>query len=399
MHHKAVDVLIIGGGVIGLSTALKIKERHAHKKILILEKELGVGLHASGRNSGVLHAGFYYSKDSLKAKMCSEGNKGIKEFAKSAGFPIQEIGKVVVTSSEDEEEILLRLFNRGISNNIELEIMPREKLGKYEPLARTFRNFIWSPTTAVANPKSYIQMLLQKVIAQGVEIQFDVKVSKYMEESIELEDGSIVSFSNLINCAGSQADRIAHIYNSGTNYIMVPFVGTYLGASDKTLKLSRLVYPVPNLLNPFLGAHFTINYEGMIKIGPTAIPGLGREQYKINERLPIKDISDTLKGLISMFSGENNLVQIAKIEMPKLINKTLIEQASSMVPDVKDVKSWKRLPPGIRAQLVDTLTGNLVQDFVVEKSGNKTHVLNAVSPGWTCSLSFGQYIADLALGA
>ena len=177
----------------------------------------------------------------------------------------------------------------------------------------------------------------------------------------------------------------------------MPFLGVYRTTNLKYLPIKTLVYPVPHVVNPFLGVHLTMTLNGEVKIGPTAIPLLGREQYSWNSRVPGSDLIDTLKSAISIAGGKkHSLRQLITSDVLKLRLSNLIEDASTLVPDTATVKSWKIKPPGIRAQLVNRETGELVQDFIVETHGNATHVLNAVSPAWTSSIPFGKYVADKA---
>jgi L-2-hydroxyglutarate oxidase LhgO len=232
----------------------------------------------------------------------------------------------------------------------------------------------------------------------GGDIYFDSKVN-LSESSGEIHDSSSqFTFTHVVNAAGAQADRISRSVGVGTEYAMLPFMGLYRATSEANLPLKRLVYPVPHPINPFLGVHFTLTIDGKVKIGPTAIPIAGREQYSFTEGWSGSDIAQALKGMKSLITGNSHdFGAILKSEWPKVIQKLLIKESTELVPSAMLVRDWHRKRPGIRAQLVHLQTGKLEQDFVLQGFSNSTHILNAVSPGWTSALPFGQWVADHVL--
>jgi len=389
------DVLIIGAGVVGLSTGISLLQSRPSLKVIIAEKEKDIGLHASGRNSGVIHAGFYYSPDSLKAKFCRDGNFELRKLAKKYGIPVKGVGKVVVSRNEDEDSRLDTLFERGIANGVELEIHPAEKLKEFEPLAITHNRFLWSPNTGISDSIAILKAMRDEFFSLGGEIHFDSKVN-LSESSDEIYDSSSqFTFRHVVNAAGAQADRIARSVGVGSDYAMLPFMGVYRATSERNLPLQRLVYPVPHSINPFLGVHFTLTIDGKVKIGPTAIPIAGREQYSLTEGWSGSDVAQALKGMKSLIAGNSHdFGAILKSEWPKIIQKLLVKESTGLVPSAIAVKDWHRKPPGIRAQLVHLPTGKLEQDFIVTSKANATHVLNAVSPGWTSSIPFGRFLVE-----
>jgi L-2-hydroxyglutarate oxidase LhgO len=391
---QTYDVTIIGGGVIGLSVARALLHQNKTLKLAILEKELVLGTHASGRNSGVLHAGFYYSPDSLKAKFCLEGNIQLTELAARHKIPVRRVGKVVVARNKSESERIDLLYRRGITNGVKLELLPSDQLPRFEPLAKSFDRFLWSPNTAVSDPSRIIEALATEVKELGGNFFFGSRVKVDAEQRLFLNE-ELFKTNYLVNCSGSGADRIAHDFNVGKEFSMVPFLGVYRYVPENKLPLKTLVYPVPHPLNPFLGVHFTLTSDYKVKIGPSAIPVLGREQYKIWNKFKLRDGLDTSLGLFSLLKGEHhNVPEIIKTEVPKFLTSTLIRESSELVPSVIEVKGWKKKPPGIRSQLVNLQTGKLEQDFLVLDGNRSTHVLNAVSPGWTSCIPFGKWIAD-----
>jgi (S)-2-hydroxyglutarate dehydrogenase len=388
------DLLIIGAGVIGLSIGIAYLHLHPGKIVRVVDKENEIGKHASGRNSGVLHAGFYYSPESLKAKFCREGNLELRRIARKYDIPIREVGKVIVARNDDENLRLDNLFERGLRNGVELELLEERQLSQFEPLANTTKRFIWSPNTAVSDPKSIIGALRKEFEHAGGVINLSTKIELVEKSNIIHETTGRYEAKLIVNAAGAQADRISRKINVGTEYAMLPFMGVYRTTSQNKLPLQRLVYPVPHPVNPFLGVHFTLTIDGLVKIGPTAIPVFGREQYAFKSGWSISDSIQTLKGATALIKGEgHNFEAIVKSEWPKVFAKNLINESIELVPSADTVRNWNTKPPGIRAQLVHLPTGKLEQDFIVKKYANSVHVLNAVSPGWTSAIPFGKWIA------
>jgi L-2-hydroxyglutarate oxidase len=391
-----MDILIIGGGIVGLATGIAFLKSDSSLKIVIAEKESRLALHASGRNSGVLHAGFYYSPNSLKAKFCRDGNMELRNLAKKYDIPVREVGKVVVARDEDENIRLESLFERGSQNGVDIELLNAQALTTFEPLAITHDRFLWSPTTAVSDPIAIIEAMRKEFELLGGAIHYDTQIT-LKEINNEIVDASHkYDAKQIINAAGAQADRISRTVGVGTEYAMLPFMGVYRATEEKNLPLRRLVYPVPHPINPFLGVHFTLTLDHKVKIGPTAIPIGGREQYSFLSGWSGSDIAQSLKGMSSLIRGDaHDFGAIIKTEWPKIIQRLLVKESLGLVPTASRVTDWHKKPPGIRAQLVHLPTGKLEQDFVVVRKLNSTHILNAVSPGWTSALPFGRYIQNM----
>jgi len=394
-NRTKCDVLVIGAGVIGISVGIAYLKACPGKTVVIADKEKRIGEHASGRNSGVLHAGFYYSPESLKAKFCRDGNQQLRTLAKKYSIPIKNVGKVVVSRNSEEDSLLELLFERGKKNRVDIELLSESELQNYEPLAKTTNRFLWSPTTAVTEPRELIIALCKEFVGLGGKINLDSKINLKVFAGEVQDMDNIYDARVIVNTAGAQADRISRKINVGLEYAMLPFMGTYRVAQLSKLPLQRLVYPVPHPVNPFLGVHFTITLDDQVKIGPTAIPIFGREQYSLAQGWSFSDSLQALKGLIAVVKGEShNFPEIFKSEWGKIMLNTLLNESAELVPGVMGVNDWTRKPPGIRAQLVHLPTGRLEQDFVVKKYLNSIHVLNAVSPGWTSSLPFGEWIVS-----
>lgn len=362
---------------------------------MIVEKEKSLGMHASGRNSGVLHAGFYYSPDSLKAKFCRDGNLELRKVAKKHQIPVLNTGKIIVARNSEENKELDALYARGIKNGVDLEIKDLNELAKFEPLAKTHERFLWSPKTGVSDPSAFIAALAKDFIELGGVINFNSKLA-LIESNGEIRDASGIYDANyIVNAAGAQADRISRSVGVGLDYAMLPFMGIYRATELKNLPLKTLVYPVPNKTNPFLGVHFTLTIDKKVKIGPTAIPVFGREQYSLFSNWSLSDITQSFKAINSILSGnELKIVSLARSEAPKFFAHKLVKESVWLVPNAEFVPKWKSKPPGIRAQLVHLPTKKLELDFVVRSHQNSTHILNAVSPGWTSAVPFSRYVIE-----
>jgi L-2-hydroxyglutarate oxidase len=392
---KKCDVLIIGAGAIGLSIGIAILQNRPSLKVIICEKEKYVALHASGRNSGVLHSGFYYSPDSLKARFCREGNLELRSLAKKYGILVKDVGKVIVTRNDDEDLRLNSLYERGLQNGVQLEIYLAEKLKDFEPFAATHNRFMWSPNTGIANPSLIAKAMQDEFCSLGGEIEFNSKVKLAQSNGEIIDSNKGYQFKHVVNASGAQADRISRSVGVGSQYAMLPFMGLYRATSSRNLPLQRLVYPVPHPINPFLGVHFTLTLDGNVKIGPTAIPISGREQYSLTQGWSAIDIAQSIKGINALLRNDaHEFGAILKNEWPKLSQHLLVQEAARLVPAAGKISDWHRKPPGIRAQLVHLPTGKLEQDFVIEKLANSTHLLNVVSPGWTSCLPFSRYVAE-----
>lgn len=353
-----------------------------------------MGVHASGRNSGVLHAGFYYSPESLKAKFCKDGNLELRKIAKKHDIPVLNTGKVIVARNSEENQELDLLYARGLKNGVDLEIKDSKDLAKFEPLAKSHERFLWSPTTGVSDPNALTGALAKDFIKLGGVINFDSRIN-LTESKGEIRDTTgTYNATIIVNAAGAQADRISRSIGVGLDYAMLPFMGLYRATESKNLPLKTLVYPVPNKTNPFLGVHFTLTIDQKVKIGPTAIPVFGREQYSLFENWSLSDIGQSLKAIYSILSGkELKIMSLARSESPKFIEAKLVKESAELVSNAAFVSKWERKPPGIRAQLVHLPTKNLELDFVVDRHKNSVHILNAVSPGWTSAIPFGRWVS------
>ncbi len=395
--NKDYDHIIIGAGIIGISLGLALLELNPSRKVLIIDKENKPGVHASGRNSGVLHAGFYYSPDSLKAKFCRLGNLELRKFCKENNLRILETGKVVVCQDKQDVLRLEELYRRGVENGVDIELLSFQELNRIEPAAQTIDKFIWSPTTAVGSPKDVIKKLSEKFIKSGGKFLFNQKVKLIKNNNeILIQTKSANYFAKaIINSAGAYAAELAKQVNVGREYVCMPFLGAYKKTNLLSQNPKRLVYPVPNPVNPFLGVHTTITLNNKLKIGPTAFPVIGKEQYKALDGFSFKDLVEFLSSSKALLrSNSVNLLGLAQEEVLKLFTKPLLKRTQKLSDSLQINKNWVKHPSGIRAQIINTKTKTIEMDYIVESDKNVVHILNAVSPGWTSSLPFARWVVE-----
>ena len=394
--QKQFDFIIIGGGIIGLSIARELIIRHPKSKILVLEKEHDVARHGSGRNSGVLHAGFYYTADSLKAKFTRDGNQALREYCYANNLRINESKKVVVTKDATELPALFELEKRGKTNGVDVTIIDEKELYEIDPNVNTFQHALYSPKTATVDPVEVTQAVRKELQDKGVEISFGDGYSKRLDgNTIQTVKNNVWSAKVIINAAGLYADKVARDFGFSDKYTIIPFKGIYLKYTGKTPPVSINVYPVPNLRNPFLGVHFTITVDGTVKIGPTSTPAFWRENYTGFDRFTASEMAQIIGWEALLFTTNAfGFRRLAIEEMKKYSKKYFTGLAKYLVKemDVKGFNKWG--VPGIRAQLLDKNTKELVMDFVVEGDNDSVHVLNAVSPAFTCSFPFAKWVVD-----
>ena len=389
------DAAIIGGGVVGLALADAWLARRPGDRVIVFDKEDRLAEHASGRNSGVLHAGFYYAPDSLKARLTRDGNAMLRAFCSEEGVTVRETGKVVVTTAEAELPALDQLAARAEANGVNVELVDEQGLAELEPLARTVGHALWSPTTAVSDPVAVVRALAGRVERRGGQVRLGSTVVAAGPGWVQTAKDGRFEVGHVINAAGLHADTVAHWFGVGEDYRMLPFKGLYWYANWEPGRLQRHVYPVPDARNPFLGVHLTVTVDGKAKVGPTAIPALWREDYGGVTGFSGRELAQ-IAGLYPKFlrSTHHDVPGLIKAELPKYLRRYLVGQASRLVPSVRSGDFATKGRVGVRAQLLHTPTGRLEMDFVVRDGERSTHVLNAVSPAWTSSLAVADYVVD-----
>lgn len=387
-------IVICGGGITGLSIARELVKRD-YNDIVILEKEKEIGVHASGRNSGVLHAGIYYTPESLKAKFCLRGNELMKEFCKSKNIPIKRSGKVIVTKNEDELEILHELHKRALNNKVEVKLIDKKELSEIEPYAKTVEQALYSPLTAVVNPKDILKEIEKELIkSKKVKILKETKFIKLINNKTILTSKGKLNFELFINAAGAYADMVAHSFGVGLEYKMLPFKGTYKKLKrEKSYIVNGNIYPVPDIKNPFLCVHLTKGYDGEVYIGPTAIPAFGRENYGIFRGIDLEAVQILYRDLI-MFLKNEKFRNPALEEPKKYLSRYFFKDVKPLAKNIEFSDISPSLKVGIRPQLVNWKTKELEMDFVVMKDSNSIHILNAISPAFTSSFAFAEFVVN-----
>ncbi len=388
------DFVIIGGGVIGISIARELRRRWPDCSALLLEKESEVGRHASGRNSGVLHAGFYYTADSLKARFCRDGNLALRQFCAERGLRVNTCGKLVVARDASELPRLDELKRRADVNGVPLEEVSEEEARVIEPRVKTHERALFSPTTATVDPAEVMGALRSEAESAGVRICTGAAYRGRSGADLATDAGP-VSAGIVINASGLYADRIARDFGFSEDYRILPFKGLYLYSSEPPHSFRTNIYPVPDLRNPFLGVHVTVTVDGKAKLGPTAIPCFWREHYSGLENFRADEFGQIVGMEIGLFLKAGfDFRGLAAQELRKYSRTTLANQAGVLAEgmDPRNFRQWGK--PGIRAQLINTKSRTLVMDFLVQGDDRSIHVLNAVSPAFTCSLPFAAHVCD-----
>jgi L-2-hydroxyglutarate oxidase LhgO len=391
---KCADVLICGGGIIGLTVARELLKKGCNN-IIILEKEEKIGEHASGKNSGVLHAGIYYAPDSLKARLCLKGNRLMKDFCRQKNIPIFETGKVIVSKSEAETAVLEQLYQKAIYNGATAELIDDKKLKSIEPFSKTVRLALFSPDTAVVDPRMVLNNMVRELGDSGkVTILKGARFENLKGDNEVVTNNGNIRFDLFVNAAGAYSEKVAHTFDTGKHYKIIPFKGTYRKLiKEKSYLVNGNIYPVPDIRNPFLGVHFTKVADGTVYIGPTAIPAFGRENYDFFKGVDREFIQILLREGILFFTNAD-FRKVAVSEPRKYFLRSFFEEIKDILTDlnIEDILPSHKV--GIRPQLVDWHKKELVMDFIVLKHKNSIHILNAVSPAFTSSMAFAEYVTE-----
>jgi len=391
---ETCDFLVVGGGVVGLSIARELRRRRPDASVVLLDKEGGPDRHSSGRNSGVLHAGFYYTADSLKARFTRAGNLAWTEYCRQRALPLCACGKLVVAAQESDLPVLDELLKRGRANGVPVEMVDEKAARGIEPRARTIARALFSPSTSVVDPAACMAALAKDAASEGVDIRWGTAYAGRAGRTVRTSCGEI-SAGFVVNAAGLYADRVARDFGFSSRYRILPFKGLYLYSDEPPGAFRAHVYPVPDIRNPFLGVHFTVTVDGHVKIGPTAIPALWRENYSGLDNFSFSEMAEIALRQAGLFlSSGFDFKRLAWEEIQKNSRKVMTGLAAVLADGVKasDYRRWGK--PGIRAQLIDIETRKLVMDFLMEGDADSLHVLNAVSPGFTCAFPFAAHVAD-----
>lgn len=394
--YKHYDIIIIGAGIVGLSVAREIIRRDHTLKIAILEKEEQPGIHASGRNSGVLHCGIYYSADTMKAKLCALGANRMLQYAKEEGIRYDNCGKVILATSEAEIPTLNKLLKNAKENDIPAQSIDEQQLREIEPFAAPGFGAIYCSTTSIIDSKAIVARLHEQLKQQGVTFFFNCQVkgiSRSQKRQLRTTQGTF-SYGFLYNCAGAYATVIANHFNVAKDYALIPFKGIYWKLNPELNQHVRAnIYPVPDVSMPFLGVHLTRVISGDVYVGPTAIPALGRENYGIFSGIKVGEATPLLLKLLRMYvADQNSFRKLAHVELSKYRKSVFLKAAQKLVPSVRMDGMLPCNKVGIRPQLINTKTNKLEMDYILQPSDNELHVLNAISPAFTSAFAFAEMI-------
>lgn len=395
MQH---DVIIVGGGIVGLATALKLLHANPTLKVLVIEKEKEVAKHQTGNNSGVIHSGLYYKPGSLKAKNCIHGYKLLIDFCQQHGVPFDLCGKIVVATDEKELPLLKNLYDRGEQNGLKgFKMLKAEELKEFEPHVKGLGGF-FVPQTGIVDYKIVAEKYAEQIWKCGGQIILGEKVINIILEAnnVSVEtDQSTYQAEMLINCAGLYSDKVARLSSGNINIRIIPFRGEYFKLKkDKEYLVKNLIYPVPDPNFPFLGVHFTRMMKGGVEAGPNAVLAFSREGYRKSD-INLKELCETLAWPgFQKVAGKYWKTGLG--EMYRSFSKGAFTKAlQRLIPEIQETDLVEG-GAGVRAQACDK-TGGLVDDFLIFEEKQVINVCNAPSPAATSSLSIGESIATIAL--
>jgi L-2-hydroxyglutarate oxidase LhgO len=398
LDTREYDVVIIGGGIIGLSTAMQLaRARTPHWRVAVVEKEAELATHQTGHNSGVIHSGIYYRPDSHKARFCVSGAQSLLRFCEENEIEFEQCGKVIVATDQSELGRLEGLYQRGTANGVQgLEIIGPERLREIEPFASGIRA-LWAPHTGIIDYRKVAGAYAMRFQQDGGDIYTSAPVRKITRYSgvlaVETPLGTLKA-KHLINCAGLYADRVAEMSGKGVDVRIIPFRGEYYTLRPESQHLVKgLIYPVPDPRFPFLGVHYTRNIHGRVEAGPNAVLALSREGYRKTDL----DLGESW-GTFSFPGFWKMSARYWRVGMGELYRsyskRVFVHDLRRLIPEIQS----RDLVPGgsgVRAQAVSR-SGALLDDFNILREREAVHVLNAPSPGATSSLAIGRHIADLA---
>lgn len=402
MAGDQFDIVVVGGGIVGLATAYQISERYPDRRIVVLEKEAELATHQTGHNSGVLHSGIYYRPGSLRAINCRAGKRAMEEFCAAHGVPYDICGKVIVATEQRELESLDRIFERGRQNEIRCEMIDADRLRELEPHVAGIRA-IHVPEAGIVNFRQVAMKLGEILVQRGGEIALQARVRSIerlggasREIRVGTWDGRQFGCQYLVNCAGLYCDRVATLSGEHPPAKIVPFRGEYYDLKPEAMHLCRnLIYPVPDPSFPFLGVHFTRMIDGKVECGPNAVLAFAREGY-LKRIVRPADMFDYLTH-IGFLKLSAKYWRVGAGEMWRSFSKQAFVRAlQRLIPEIRgDLLETGRA--GVRAQAV-AQDGTMVDDFLIVESERMVHVCNAPSPAATSSLNIGKLVTEKLAG-
>lgn len=393
-HAERTDVLVIGGGIVGLATAWKIQQRRPGIAVTVIEKEDSVAIHQTGHNSGVIHSGIYYEPGSLKATLCQRGAAETKSFAQAHGIPFRTTGKLLVATDPTEESRMLALFDRAKINGLDVSLMDADELHRAESHIRGL-GAIRVPTTGIIDYGRVCRTLADLITAAGGVVKTGTTVTAIHESSTEVRVDTTESAwaaDHLVVCAGLQADRVAAMAGLDLDIQIIPFRGEYYSLPPSRNDLvQHLIYPIPDPELPFLGVHLSPTIDGTLTVGPNAVLGFAREKYR-KGAVDLRDVAEYAR-FPGMWKVAKANVRTGIHEMTNsLFKRGYLAECRKYCPELTLADLLPR-EAGIRAQAVRR-DGTLVHDFLLETTPRSIHVLNAPSPAATSALPIGETLAD-----
>lgn len=393
------DVVVIGGGIVGLSTAREILARNPDASVIVLDKADDVATAQTGHNSGVIHAGIYYAPGSLKARLCRAGERATKDFCDEHRIPYEVIGKLVVATDDVEVERMNGLAERAERNGIQLRRLDADELREVEPAVRG-KGALLSPDTGVVDFQRIARAMADDVTRRGGRVVLRSQVRAIREDPtrvIVATDTGEYRARTLVACAGLQADRIARLGGLEPDFRIVPFRGEYYQLPhQRGTMVSHLIYPVPDPALPFLGVHLSPGIDGRITVGPNAVLGMAREKYPQGS----VDLRDMLS--YTTFTGmwrfaRHNIGAGVREMRDSLSRRRYLRLVRKYCPSLQE-SDLRPYPAGIRAQAV-MRDGSTADDFLIRRTQRQVHVCNAPSPAATSAIPIGRLVTDEALGS
>ncbi|MCC7085479.1 MAG: L-2-hydroxyglutarate oxidase [Pirellulales bacterium] len=391
---NSVDVLIVGGGIVGLATAYDLTRRYPGRKVVLLEKERELAFHQTGRNSGVLHSGIYYKPGSLRAQNCRSGKLAMEQFCAAEGVAYEICGKVIVAVAEDEIAALERILDRGKANGVKCELIDKSRLAELEPHAQGVAA-IHVPESGIIDFPGVCQRLAARTMEAGGSIVRNARVTAMHPQSGSIcvsSEGGDFDAKYVVTCAGLQSDRLARMSGQQVEAKIVPFRGEYYELKPQAQHLCRnLIYPVPDPKFPFLGVHFTRLIHGGVECGPNAVLAFAREGYRMRD-ISIKDLAESLTypGFLRLAAKH---WRTASKELWRSFSKNAFTHAlERLVPEIR-TEDLTVAPSGVRAQAV-ARDGSIIDDFWILETECVVNVCNAPSPAATAALNIGKLVVD-----
>lgn len=391
---QAYDFVVIGGGILGASTAMQLQQIYTDSRILLVEKESALAQHQTGHNSGVIHAGVYYKPGTLKARFCLEGNRATKAFCDEQGIPYRECGKVLVATNELEMERMRALWDRTEANGLERYWLDNRALREREPNIRGIEG-IFVPSSGIVSYTRITEVMVEQFKSMGGEVRLSTEVLGITEQanSVKLNTSTgVIEASFAISCGGLMSDRIVRMLGQRPNFTICPFRGEYYQLSSELNNLvNHMIYPIPDPATPFLGVHLTPMIGGETTVGPNAVLAFSREGYN---KLDFS-LSDTF-GLLSnpavLKVLGSNLKSGVREMRNSLFKRAYLQEVQKYCPQLK-LEHLKPYPAGVRAQAISN-DGKLIDDFVFVNTERTFNVCNAPSPAATSSLPIGAHICE-----